>query len=283
MRAWLVVSAVFLTAAAAAPAHAGDPEVTAALTAFITDLDAGKPIAARTELFIPPDNDNGQAPLDPAALPAMLDKPKIKVLAAVLSPGGLSGWAAAEVSASVPRGGKLKKESLRVSAVLSKDGGAWNVRAAHWSATVKNEVPDMCGALTFEWLFESSVPKALEPPVKAVLEAFDAGKPAAVSALLSDDPRALAFGSAPKETFAGGKKVKGVFKKWKVNLLYWDRDEPKLPSRAGATTDGALLWMTVATSVPKLCTSYRTLVVLAKEPAGWRIVHQHFSEPIDVE
>jgi ketosteroid isomerase-like protein len=27
------------------------------------------------------------------------------------------------------------------------------------------------------------------------------------------------------------------------------------------------------------CTHYRTVIVLAKEATGWRIVHQHFSVP----
>ena len=62
------------------------------------------------------------------------------------------------------------------------------------------------------------------------------------------------------------------------------RDLPKERFEAGfdvgITPDGNLLWMTAATMVPSMCTSYRTLLVLAKEPAGWRIVHQHYSEAL---
>ncbi len=33
----------------------------------------------------------------------------------------------------------------------------------------------------------------------------------------------------------------------------------------------------------KLCATYRTTFVLAREKAAWKIVHQHYSEPIWID
>jgi ketosteroid isomerase-like protein len=272
----LVIVAAFAPSARAQAAP--DADVKAAFTAFVDSVAAGK-VPSSVELFVGPSTDDNDAqPEDMAPIKKLFDKPKVTFAATVLSPGGASAWVAAEITGKVPHDGKIKKESLRASAVLVKDGGAWSVRAAHISIAQKNEVPDDCGALTYEWEFERSVPKELEAPVKAVLEAIDSSDTKKLLSFLSDDKKAFVYGSAPKEKFVGGAKIKGIFKKWNVGLLYWDHDNPDPPSRAGATPDGNLLWMTAATMVPSMCTSYRTFIVLAKEPAGWRIVHQHYSE-----
>jgi ketosteroid isomerase-like protein len=275
----LVIIAAFAPSARAQTAP--DADVKAAFTAFVDGIAAGKALPSTVELLVGPSTDDNDAqPEDMAPIKKLFDKPKVTFAATVVSPGGASAWVAAEITGKVPRAGKIKKESLRASAVLVKDGAAWTVRAAHISVAQKNEVPEGCGALTYEWEFERSVPPKLEAPVKAVLDAIDSSDTKQLLSLLSDDKKALVFGSAPKEKFVGGAKIKGIFKKWNVGLLYWDHDTPGLPSRAGITPDGNLLWMTAATMVPSMCTSYRTLLVLAKEPAGWRIVHQHYSEAL---
>jgi ketosteroid isomerase-like protein len=284
MPRWLALAVLVVVVAGAGEASAQakpDPAVTAAFTAFVDGVAAGKPVPANVELFLPPGNDDGEPrPSDLAPTRKLLDKPKVKVLAAVVAPAGTSAWVAAEITAKVPRSGKIKKESLRASALLVKEGGAWSVRATHWSGGVKNVVDAGCGALDFEWMFEGDVPAKVEAPVKAVLAAFEDPDARSLVALLSDDKRAYVIGSAPGEKIVGGPKIKSVFKKWNVNLLYWDKDAGKLPSRAGLSPDGELMWMTAATMVSKLCTSYRSFFVLAKEPGGWRIVHQHYSEPL---
>ena len=38
--------------------------------------------------------------------------------------------------------------------------------------------------------------------------------------------------------------------------------------------------MAVGVSSFKLCASYRTLFVMAREKGAWKLVHQHYSEPI---
>lgn len=275
----LVVVAGGLHAAHAQAAP--DAEIKAAFTAFVDGVAAGKPLPATVELFTPPAYDGGEPrPGDLAPIRKLLDKPRVKVLTVVASPGKSSAWVAAEITAKVPRDGKPKKESLRASAFLVKDGDAWTVRATHWSAGVKNERIEACGALTFEWEVERGVPAKAEAPVKAVLEALESyDEPKPLVGLLSDDARAFVFGSAPRETFKGGAKIKALFRKWNVKLLFWDKDVAGLPARAGFAPDGELLWMTTATMYTKMCTSYRTFFVLAKEKAGWRIVHQHYSVP----
>jgi ketosteroid isomerase-like protein len=279
----LVIVAGFAPSARAQGATP-DAEVKAAFTAFVDGIAAGKELPSSVELLLGPSRDDNDAtPASLASTAKLFDKPKVSFVAVVISPGGASAWVAAELPAKVPRKGKIKKESLRASAVLVKDGASWTIRAAHLSIGQKNEVPEECGALTYEWEFEDSVPPTLVAPVKDVLDALADHDPMTLVARLSDDKKALVFGSAPKEKFVGGAKIKGIFKKWEVGLVYWDHDKQPddLPSRAGITPDGKLLWMTAATVVPSMCTSYRTLLVLAKEPAGWRIVHQHYSEPFD--
>ncbi|MBZ0233212.1 MAG: nuclear transport factor 2 family protein [Deltaproteobacteria bacterium] len=264
---------------------APDAEIKAAFTAFVDGVAAGKPLPASVELFTPPGHDGGEPlPDDLAPIRKLLDRPRVKVRALVVSPGKTAAWIAAEITAKVPRDGKPKKESLRASAFLVKDGGAWAVRATHWSAGVKNVVDDGCGALHFEWEIERGVPARAEAPVKAVLDAFASyEEPKPLVGLLSDERRAFVFGSAPRETFAGGARIKSLFANWDVRLLYWDQDRPGLPARAGLAPGGDLLWMTAATTVTRMCTSYRSFFVLAKERAGWRIVHHHYSEPISLD
>jgi ketosteroid isomerase-like protein len=98
--------------------------------------------------------------------------------------------------------------------------------------------------------------------------------------LLSDDPSALALGSAASERFSGGAAIKAVFKKWFITFGYGEGEDKSIPARAGLGAGGELMWMYVATMSHAQCTQYRTFLVLAKEAAGWRIVHQHYSERI---
>lgn len=69
-------------------------------------------------------------------------------------------------------------------------------------------------------------------------------------------------------------------KKWEISVSH-SEGEP-LPARAGIGSDGEMMWVVMgAIAPPRLCTTYRTLFVLAKEPNGWRIVHHHYSQGID--
>jgi ketosteroid isomerase-like protein len=189
----------------------------------------------------------------------------------------------------VPRDGKLKSESLRASALLSLDDGSWRVRATEWSAAVPNHPYEGCGNIESVWQFTSGVSRELAAPVKAVIDAFRAmpaadgmrgGDRGPLLKLLSDDPSALVVGSAASERFAGGAAIKAVFKKWFITFGYWEGEDKSIPARAGLGADGELMWMYIATMSHAQCTQYRTLLVLAKETAGWRLVHQHYSEPI---
>lgn len=280
----LVVMVVIGVGAGAARAGVAE-DVTRAFNGFVDGVAAGKPSPAGLELFVTPLSYEAALPTDLAPIRAMLPASKVvKVLAVVPSAGGKSAWVAAEISALVkPRGEKARADVLRATAVLALDGGAWTVRAAHWSIAAKNVKPGMCGDLRAQWEIDSAVPPVLTPAVAVVLQALDSGKPAQFVGLMSDDKRAQVFGSAPKESFVGGKKIKGIFKKWSVEILGWDKDDPRLPARAGVTPDGELMWMLTPIDYYRLCVSYRGLFVMAKEKGAWKIVHQHYSEPIEID
>jgi len=287
MRSALLVLMFAATAAHADPAA----DATKAFTAFVDGVAAGK-ASPGLELFITPFRDNDPVPKDLAPVKKLLDKPKVKVGKVVVSKGGKSAWLVADIPARVPRKGKVKTEALRASAVLALDGDAWRVRATEWSATVPNHPTDMCGALDSEWHFTPSVPAELVAPVKAVADALEAmpamdgmpetlgGKREPFLALLSDDANALLLGSAAGERFTGGAAIKKLFKKWTVTYSGDVNDTRVLAARAGAGPDGTQLWLYTTTRSHEQCAEYRTLLVLAKEPAGWRIVHHHYSEHI---
>jgi hypothetical protein len=280
-----VVMVMLVLAGGGGPARAGvEDEVTKAFGGFVDGVAAGKPLPKGLELFTTPISDDA-LPESLAPVRAMLPASKVvKVVALVPSASGKSAWLAAEISALVtPSGEKPRADVLRATAVLSLEGGAWVVKAAHWSVAQKNVKPEMCGDMGDSWEMGSAVPLALTPAVVAVLEALDSGKPARFVALMSDDKRAQVFGSAPKETFVGGKKIKGIFKKWSVEMSFWEKDDPTLPARAGVTADGELMWMATTVAYYRLCVSYRALFVMAKEKGAWKIIHQHYSEPIWVD
>lgn len=289
---WTMRTSFLVLLLAATIAHA-DPaaEPAKAFTAFVDGVAAGKASPGR-ELFITPFHDGDPVPQDLSAVKKLLDKPKVKVGKVVVSRTGKSAWLVADIPARVPRNGKVKAEALRASALLALDGDAWRVRATAWSATVPNHPTDMCGAVMREWHFTPSVPTELVAPVKAVLDAFDAipymaGMPATLGgegnrelflALLSSDASSIVLGSAAGERFTGGAAIKKLFKKWYVTHV---GDDPAvLAARAGAGPDGEQFWLYTTTTSHDQCTDYRTFLVLAKEPAGWRIVHQHYSEHI---
>jgi hypothetical protein len=286
MLAWVVVvvNVVALAAGASRARADAEDDVKDAFVGFVDDVAAGAPLPAGLELFVTPITDEVPLPGDLTGLKALVPASKaIKWVSLVRSPGGRSAWLAAEIGPVGPSARAKKPPAvIRATAVLALDGATWKLRAAHWSIGVKNVKPGACGALAFEWNLDPAVPPVLAPAVALVLEALDSGKPAAFGRLLSDDKKAEVFGSAPKETFVGGAKIKGVFKKWSVSLPYWDRDDPALPARAGATADGELMWMAVGVAYFRLCTSYRTMFVMAREKGAWRIVHQHYSEPVGI-
>jgi ketosteroid isomerase-like protein len=282
--------ALLLVVFAASTAHA-DPaaDVTRAFTVFVDGVAAGKP-SAGVELLVTPSRDSPPVATDLSALAAVLDKPRVKITKLVVAKTGKSAWLVGDVTARLSRGGKAaRSDVLRASAVLELDGGAWRVRATVWSAAVANRRLEGCGMLDFEIDVASDVPAGLAAPVKAVADAYQAmplieggpvggGDRRPLLALLSDGPDAVTLGSAPGERFAGGAAVKALFKKWNITLVTGGGDK-QIPARARATADGELAWIYLGTMSHAQCTHYRTIIVLAHEAAGWRIVHQHFSVP----
>jgi ketosteroid isomerase-like protein len=279
MRVSFTFLSLLIGVAVARPARAdAGADVTAAFGAFVADVAANKPTPG-LELFLVPSLESDALP-DRADVRALIPKPKVTPVRVVVAKSGTSAWIAAEIAARVPHDGKVKDEALRASGFLIKDGSGWHVRATQWSIGVPNRRDPSCGALTYEWDIDPGVPAALTAPVKTVVESLNSGRPQLFVALLSDDKQAFTFGSAPREKLTGGKAIKALFKKWQVHLSYWnEQDQPALPARAGAAPDGELMWTVLSIGSPsELCTTYGALFVLAKEPAGWRIVHQHYAE-----
>lgn len=248
----------------------------------------GKKQFGKVELFIPPGIESAGMPTGVEELAATIPRPIITYLTVVPSASGKSAWLAAEISAHVTRrdqelGKRVRESSLRASAYLVLDGGAWRVTATHWSVAHPNvkQEPETCGRPYFFML--SNVPKQFVAPVNEVIEAIRAddapdSKTRRFSALMSDDKRALLIGTAAGERVTGGPAIKALFKRWTIGI----RDDPdhpnnKMPARAGG--DGELMWIGMnVTSPAQFCILYRALFMLAKEPGGWRIVHQHYSE-----
>jgi ketosteroid isomerase-like protein len=169
-----------------------------------------------------------------------------------------------------------------VSAFLFKDDKGWHVQATHWSTGEPDRKTEMCGDLQ-EWRLDPRIGPGAKDAVKAVYDALEGDwmmeggvKTEGFAKLLSADKNAFVIGSAPKETFAGGAKIKGIFKKWMISTTVPENDE--YLARAAVGPDGEMMWIAMGvTAPPQLCTTYRTLFVLAKESGGWRIVHQHYS------
>jgi len=283
--------AVILTALVAATttvAHA-DPkaDVTAAFTQFVDGVAAGT-TPKDLEAFVGPTFSNSAVPgLDP--IREVVPSPKVSGVKVVVSAGGKSAWVIAEITAKVPRRDPktykdvVKDEKLRASAFLaSADGASWHVVAAHWSAGVPNVKTEMCGDLTYWWRLKPAVSTAAAPVVKPIIDAFPGmGQPLGdgFAALMSDAKTAVVIGSAPKEKWTSA-KAKKLFKKLVLSIAT-DDDSHDPAVRAGLGPDGEMAWMVAAVHSPdEYCTMYRALFVLAKEKAGWRIVHQHYSEPV---
>jgi hypothetical protein len=281
-----VVSLVVVPSLAHADVNA---DVTQAVTAFVDGVAKNK--APAVELFITPgygERDDSfvyeAVPKDISDARGVIASSKVVASQIEVSKSGKSAWLAGEIAGHVERQGKAKAEPIRVSAFLIKDDHGWHVQATHWSTGEPDRPSNMCGNRE-EWSLHSSVPKEAQAAVKSVYDGL-AGEytvehgasinPAKFGKLLSDDSKAYVIGSAPKEVIAGGAKIKSVLKKWEITAY---AANGAMPARAGVGPDGEMMWLAMGVIAPPgLCTTYRSFFVLAKESAGWRIVHQHYSE-----
>lgn len=286
----VVVLAIMVGASGVARADA-NADVTKAFGAFIDSVATGKAATSGVDVFITPahdeTDDNGVAaavPSDLSDLKAMIASSKLKVTKVVASKGGTSAWIAGEISGSIERKGRKKKEPIRVSAFLVNGDKGWQVKATHWSTGEPDVKTDMCGMME-PWRVSPSIAKDADATVKAIFKALESDwaeeggvkyTPAKFQKLLSDDKNAVAIGSAPKEVFSGGAKIKSVFKKWEISA---SASEGNYNARAAIGPDGEMMFVAMSiTAPPQLCTAYRTLFVLAKESGGWKIVHHHYSQ-----
>jgi ketosteroid isomerase-like protein len=257
----------------ASVAHANPAtDITKTLQAFV---ETGGTSEAKLVLFIPPQGDSPDEHFEWPVLPhdrgearGYVDHPKLAVTKLVVSKSGISAWVAAEIHSKA-------KDPLRASAVLVKDKKQWHVIAAHWSRATPARPVDPCKSLAFEWRPKAAVPALARPPVIAVMKALNPS--ASFTDVMSDSGNAVLFG--PADTTIGGAAIKNVFSRWKVTGP-WHEPGKDLSARAGVTPDGELAWMALEIGgPPDQCTDFRTLFVLASEPDGWKLVHQHYSLP----
>ena len=268
----LVVVALLLAVPARADVTA---DVTKDYTTFVTAVAGGK-VPAGVELFIAPASDSITGLNDD--FKKELPTPKLSNITVVPSKSGSSAWIVADLAGLVPGKDKAVAGTLRTSAFLVHDATGWHVRAAHWSAGKPERIPPQdngCGMVDQEWSLRDhgKVAKALEPDVKAVLDALRKD----FTAILSDDKRAITIGSAPNERFNGGAAVKKLFKRFKISNVVESSESP-LAVVAGGSTDNDLMWIAMPVMAPHIvCTEYRAFYVLQREGSDWKVVHQHYS------
>lgn len=260
-------------------------EVTAQFRSFVTGLGTGAPDTDGMEVFITPFN----VLVSPTAADlsdqfALFTGAKVTNVTVVPSASGKAAWLVADVTAHMPdlEGPGRHDEVVRASAFLSqRDDHHWWIGALHWSQAFPDIAPATC-ELDEPMHFEFMIPKNLYVDLEAVLDAIAGGK---LAALQSDDRRAIAIGSAPKERFTGGAAIKAVLKKWKLGAPPRDsaHRHDAYSAVIGDSWSRDLMWVvTSVRAAPPLCANYRALLVLARDlSAGgpWKIVHQHYSVP----
>ncbi|MBV8758618.1 MAG: hypothetical protein JO257_15130 [Deltaproteobacteria bacterium] len=257
MRRVLVVALV----SAVSVAHASPKDdVTRTFQQFVDSAGTAEP---SLELFIPPQGDSPDEhyewpvlPKDKGEVRGYLDKPKVVVKKVAVTASGTSAWLAAEIqNASRP---------LRASAFLVEDDKGWHVMAAHWSRATTPRKPAQCKSLAFEWRPHAQVPDAAREPVIAVMKTLG---------------RNFASVMAPGGVVFGVDTKAPDFATWKVTGP-WHEQGKDISARANIAPDGQLAWMALEVGGPtELCTDYRAFYVVAKDKAGWRVVHQHYSLP----
>jgi len=266
MRAALILGVISM----ASVAHA-DPaaDAKAGFQRFV-DAVAAKQQPAELDTFIAPDKDEEDAVGDVAKAAASLGKP-MKIVGIGVAKSGTGAWIAATLG------------EARATAFLVKDAKGWHVTAAHISLakaeqrfTAEDGVG--CGMVDEVLRWPASVPKDAKAAADTLDKAFmppDGGKHGPLDlAALSDDKSALVFGSAPKEQWTGGAKIKKVFDSWKIDL---GRNSDL--ARAGIAPGGDLAWVAEPVTTDLMCKQYRAMFVLQKERGTWKIVHQHYSDP----
>ena len=276
---WLVAVVLICRIAHADPAA----DANKAMQAFV-DATAAKKLPGEVEVFIGPQHDAAHAVTEVGDVLDIVGKPKLEIVATHVAKSGTAAWIVAQISGAKYEAefGKTVTAPLRASAFLTLDGGAWHVRATHWSGGKPNSPPSgMCGLIDPGYEPPPRIAKGTEPVVKVVTGAFagqmqGAGTSALVIPALSDDKAAQMFGSAPTEKFTGGAAIKKVFKAWKIDL-YADTGEHTI---SGLAPGGDLAWVAMDVQTFWQCTSYRALFVLQKEGTAWKIVHQHYSNSV---
>ena len=204
------------------------------------------------------------------------------VLRVGLSRSGTSAWIAAEIKTAGVTifDDTTRHVTLRASGFLVLDRGTWRVRAADLSRAIRDKVAAPgCGNASHQWSLAEAPPKQLAAPVREMLAAFNRG--ADHAAHVSDDRAVLVLGSAPGEQYSGAAAKKSV-KRWDISsTVFGNEHDDDLRALAGLGPGSEMMWIAAPIMAPaKFCAEYRGFFVVAKEAAGWKFVHEHFSTPM---
>lgn len=122
------------------------------------------------------------------------------------------------------------------------------------------------------------ITRGIGPGADEVVKLFESSiaDPKALAASVSPRKDVVLYGSAPKERFVGGAKVKAKLAAWKLAFKVRDGIQ------AGVTTSKTVAWVAAnvdATSLKKKgkSTPYRVLFVYEKTGPTWKLVQAHFS------
>src|SRR5207249_12055050 len=122
---WLLAVAVMCRVAYADPAA----DANQALQAFV-DAAAVKKLPPDVDALIAPAHDGEHAIADLDQLATIVAKPKLKIVATHVAKSGTAAWIVAQISGAKYQAelGKTVTTTLRASAFLTLDAGAWHVR-----------------------------------------------------------------------------------------------------------------------------------------------------------
>lgn len=195
-------------------------------------------------------------------------------LTVVAAPGGRSAWATEEL--------ELNGTTYAVTAVLADRDDLWVVEAVHVArplAGKKIEKAAEAGTLPRP----ASPPAGTDPDAEDVIDllaevATSVEPRAELMAQLASGKDVVLVGPAPKDVTRGANKIK---KRWNKSL----KKKPRLAivgqPRAGATPDGALVWILASADLSEKggpATPHRLFYVYQRDDdaeAGWSLVAAH--------
>lgn len=193
---------------------------------------------------------------------------KVSVKYAHVGHDGDVGWIAEEL--------KVGGATFVVTAVTALHDNAWTIAALHWAAAMPNAT-----AYRLAREGELSIPDAIpdthdDSELAAAMRTAFTSKPSFVAAR-STRPEAFNFGSAPGERLKGGEAIRRIFGRIDATLRLHDAVKVEKLGERGGWGVANVDFTDQDKDGTEITQTFRVLVALVKEDAGWRIVLSHFS------